>query len=472
MNTNTKKQSKTLAVVTYCIALVGILLALYLPFFNGNTMMALIVPQIFGNVFDINIEFGEAVPAILDFSVAVGNLTLPLGELAILVLAVIAVLGLIFLIPMAASKKESKTARALAYIVELVAIIALGVIAFCIIKNSAELVDGILNNIVVFAALACAFLMLLIQCFGYKKGSGVIKFILLILSVAAVVCAYSIGNIVTLNLPIEIPVTFVEINGTAYTALELIGASIDLTVIYIAGIATVAIALLNILLDFFSLATSSNKFSKIFNIIRYGLATVAVAVTLIFALISSEANVGLDLYAMLIIFVIQLVISIIRLATSKKKNIESVENIENAEVEPEYVEIEAEESEPVYAPAPVVEEVVPAMNYHDNSFAEPAHAYAQPVVQPVQNRSVIYKVTNIYNGPTDAFIETLTEDEKIEFSKMFIEKTKGRFPEVPNYEIDGDNKEFFSSIFIYLGKFRSLLSDGLMSKIFNQVGKN
>ena len=63
----------------------------------------------------------------------------------------------------------------------------------------------------------------------------------------------------------------------------------------------------------------------------------------------------------------------------------------------------------------------------------------------------------------------LTDSEKIEFSKLFLEKINGSFANVPDYVIGGDNKEFFSSIFIYLGKFRPMLSDGLMNKFYNEL---
>ena len=57
----------------------------------------------------------------------------------------------------------------------------------------------------------------------------------------------------------------------------------------------------------------------------------------------------------------------------------------------------------------------------------------------------------------------------IEFAKLFLEKINGSYANLPDYVVGGDNKEFFSSIFIYLGKFRSIISDGLMNKIYNEL---
>ena len=76
----------------------------------------------------------------------------------------------------------------------------------------------------------------------------------------------------------------------------------------------------------------------------------------------------------------------------------------------------------------------------------------------------------IYNGPTDAFLDTLSTEEKVEFSKVFIDKSKGKLPaRMPEYEIGGDNEDFFPAIFNNLGRFRALLSSGLILKIYKYL---
>ena len=40
---------------------------------------------------------------------------------------------------------------------------------------------------------------------------------------------------------------------------------------------------------------------------------------------------------------------------------------------------------------------------------------------------------------------------------------------MPEYVIGGDNSEFFSSVFIHLNRFRNILSDGLIAKIYKQL---
>ena len=74
-----------------------------------------------------------------------------------------------------------------------------------------------------------------------------------------------------------------------------------------------------------------------------------------------------------------------------------------------------------------------------------------------------------YNGPTDAFIEKLSAEQKTEFSKLFLEHGSGDLEGIPDYTVGGDNTKFFSSIFIYLARVRDHISDGLMDKFYEEA---
>ena len=39
-------------------------------------------------------------------------------------------------------------------------------------------------------------------------------------------------------------------------------------------------------------------------------------------------------------------------------------------------------------------------------------------------------------------------------------------PELPDYVVGGDNKEFFRKIFIYLGQYRDRIPDSLLAKMY------
>ena len=119
---------------------------------------------------------------------------------------------------------------------------------------------------------------------------------------------------------------------------------------------------------------------------------------------------------------------------------------------------------------------------------KPVEQPAQQPVKPLQPRSIIqefkpvppveeqppkepqvYTINTIYGGPTDEFISKLTNDERIEFAKTFIEKIKGNLGTIPDYVVGGNNKKFFSSVFIYLGRIRGMVSDGLLNKMYKEL---
>jgi flagellar basal body-associated protein FliL len=102
---------------------------------------------------------------------------------------------------------------------------------------------------------------------------------------------------------------------------------------------------------------------------------------------------------------------------------------------------------PVEAAEPVVEEM------------------AEPVVEePAPVETVDY---DYYNSKSfDPFIASLNAEERNQFTEIFILKYKGIMPELPDYVVGGDNKEFFSKIFLYLGQYRDRIPDGLLSKIY------
>ncbi|MDE6868132.1 MAG: hypothetical protein K2J83_03185 [Clostridia bacterium] len=149
---------------------------------------------------------------------------------------------------------------------------------------------------------------------------------------------------------------------------------------------------------------------------------------------------------------------------------------------PEYVNPSQEYKTPV-------QEYNPVQDYRNY---QPVQDY-QPAKQPVKNEQPkeeptvhnvystypptpqqetperVYRVNTVYQGPTDEFLRKLTNDEKIEFAMIFIERSKGEIGKVPEYAIGGDNKKFFSSVFIYLGRIRGIISDGLLNKMYKEI---
>jgi hypothetical protein len=129
--------------------------------------------------------------------------------------------------------------------------------------------------------------------------------------------------------------------------------------------------------------------------------------------------------------------------------------------------------------APVEEEPAPVEEFVREEFAEALPYEGGPVegveiaqevtptvcvVPPVEVQTAGY---DFYNSKSfDPFIAMLTSEERNQFTELFILKYKGAMPEIPDYAVGGDNKQFFRKLFIYLGQYRDIIPDGLLAKIY------
>ena len=74
---------------------------------------------------------------------------------------------------------------------------------------------------------------------------------------------------------------------------------------------------------------------------------------------------------------------------------------------------------------------------------------------------------DFYNSKSfDPFIATLSVEERNQFTELFILRFQGTMPELPEYQVGGDNKEFFRKIFIYLGQYRDKIPSALLGKMY------
>ncbi len=141
-----------------------------------------------------------------------------------------------------------------------------------------------------------------------------------------------------------------------------------------------------------------------------------------------------------------------------------------AQLEEEYIAkadlpVIEEEVEPEF----VVEEYAEAMPY-DGGPVEGVEV-AQEVNPTFEDTSIPTHVNtagyDFYNCKSfDPFIAILNNEERNQFTELFILKFKGVMPEIPDYQVGGDNKEFFRKIFIYLGQYRDRIPDGLLAKMY------
>lgn len=251
---------------------------------------------------------------------------------------------------------------------------------------------------------------------------------------------------------------------------------------------------------------NGNKVHNIFALIRYILTIIAGAAVIVLFFVVEGCKPGIYLYITLAITLVLLIMTAARTAVDAKRVANGNLPVEDgkpvnlfeddadfAPVEEEYIapvvvrdvppplEAVPEQSQTAAAqPVEVLPPVAPVITAAP-AEAKPAESaapvYAQPAApgEPEQltmlepEKKVVYTYKAVYDGPTDAFINTLEDSEKIEFVQTFLEKSKGKISGVPDYVIGGDNSEFFPAIFVHLNRFRNILSDGLMAKIYRQL---
>lgn len=67
----------------------------------------------------------------------------------------------------------------------------------------------------------------------------------------------------------------------------------------------------------------------------------------------------------------------------------------------------------------------------------------------------------------DMFLSSLTPAERDEFDRLFVSRIYGDNKRLPAYTIGGDNREFFTKVFVFMGRYRNVISDSLLEKIYN-----
>lgn len=66
----------------------------------------------------------------------------------------------------------------------------------------------------------------------------------------------------------------------------------------------------------------------------------------------------------------------------------------------------------------------------------------------------------------------MNDEERKQFTDLFILKYNGGLRNIPDYIVGGDNREFFRKIFIYLGQHRAMIPDGLLAKMYMFASRN
>ena len=174
-------------------------------------------------------------------------------------------------------------------------------------------------------------------------------------------------------------------------------------------------------------------------------------------------------------------------AETKKEAAEETTAVETTVAEETPAETQEEETEEagVYAEAvryegPTAETAAPEAE----ELAQPAEETAQPEAEPAPQPAPVYNYNfaapaapqsgagntadyDFYNSRSfDPFIASLNGDEREQFTEIFILKYKGATSNLPDYQVGGDNTEFFRKVFIYLGQYRDRIPDSLLAKMY------
>lgn len=159
---------------------------------------------------------------------------------------------------------------------------------------------------------------------------------------------------------------------------------------------------------------------------------------------------------------LMLIVESIAIGVRKKKSKKA------ADAEPDEKETVEEFVEDVYveeAPVEAVAAPVAADDYVEEAPTVPVATDDYVEEAPVEAAAPV-AVSDDYGSEFDAFIATLTAEERTQFTQIFLLRSENKLPEIPEYQIGGNNKIFFRKIFVNLGSVRARIPDGLMEKIY------
>ena len=295
-------------------------------------------------------------------------------------------------------------------------------------------------EIIPLAMMALSFLLYVILC-GVKAGKMVwlnlLQFLIALAYTALIVIAFAAEG--------KLSFKFMKATGNRWTMLGLIAA---------AGI--------NLFIAYFVMSCKKTKvLALVRSIFMVGIAAGIYVIALMAKVDYIDTLMSWMLYA-IIAAVAALIISILPLLKKKEKKAVAIEEpapVEEVVEEPEATE-EAEEEEiaeaVVYEGGPIPVEM--AEECEPEVEEEPAPI----VIPPVQTADYDY-----YNSRSfDPFIASLSNEERNQFTELFILHYKGTLDALPEYEVGGNNKAFFQAIFINLGLYRDRIPDGLLEKIY------
>lgn len=471
--TKTKtERNKLPALITYIIAVLVTVAGLILPLetaalkggINFDRMPLL---QLGGAIAALTGKstpaFGKPLTGAYSFTFNLNGTAVNVGAYLLLALTAFTVVAVALAVPACIVKKNSPSAKRMIITGEiLLATVLLPLSVAGLAMHGSNI------NLSVLVPLLTVVVMLAVQSIYYYRSSGVMKTVLTVLSAVAIyflLCATSepviklldsVAGKMSGSRPFETSAGLFSLDGVPYSGVTSVyvlaknmqalfsSAPTGMTVTLIIAFALAAVAGINLYLDILGLGKRTKKFMLNANLVRYILQFVLV-IALAISVFVIKGSFGLVLYIVAALTIIQLILESVRRARYRKPVAESDEETDEA--------ADHAESDEEYA---FGEEGAPA-------------ATEAPAPEPVtETQNVVYNVNTIYNGPIDSFIRKLTNEQRVEFAKVFLERNCGNLNCIPDYIVGGDNSRFFSAVFIYYAHVRDLVSDGLMGKLYEE----
>ncbi|MCH5147838.1 MAG: hypothetical protein J1G05_00555 [Clostridiales bacterium] len=505
MADNQKKSTKTFAVITYAIILVCLLAGLLLPpnFFQGDYNA--VVWQIPHALKCVGVDWAKGAELVNPYTITLwGGEAFEIGGLFLLLFALVCVVALVTLFIVLFGNKEKNTSLKSAKFIAVISTIVLSVLlsmqmATFSLMSGYEL--GGSWNIPLLIAFGGSLVMLFVQSIYEKGGSGFVKTLLTIFSLLTIVlCLFSFAAIVPQladalkdllkdnaqilawttetgeplgSIWYHLSVPFFENYGDFVGKL----GSWDKSVISICMLLLGVLILVNFFLDVCGLAKQTNRKMIIANLIRYGVEVLLALAVLIIGKLVSGYEIGLICYALIALAVLPVVINIFRLLAfkEKKEDKKATQKSEAAATDAYEPAPQPADAQPAPAvadkpaqPAPVAQNTPAQPATQPQAQTQQPHAKQQAAAPVASQNEKVYAPV-IYSGPRDEFIDTLSNEQKIEFSRVFLEHRNGNIQGVPDYVLEGENEKFFKSLFIYYARVRGLVSDGLMNKFYEKV---
>lgn len=478
-----KVRDKIPALIVFIITVAVMIAGLLLPlpksaFIGGFKFGALPAAQLTGALYSLWIlktPVGAELSSAYSFPIYFGAHRFDLGALMLLIYALVTVIDVVLLFIVIFARKNKNKGIYVAFAgeaISLAVLLIMSALQLIAVQSSAIAVPvegqtfaGDLN-FTVLGGLILVTILTAVQSILYNDKSGVIKLVVAVISmIAAVFTLCDLAAVFYYNFldgfagVIKSGKYLLSFGEAEYSGgLAVLGLLVDRSYLYGNGatrtialfvaIVFSAIVIINLLLDLLGLTKKTEKFMVVGNFIRYIIGTIALLALMTFTLIA-RGKPGVGLYIVAITYVAQVIIAAVRLVEFKKAAKAEAEKAEAEKAAAE--EAEAEEASEELAPAAEV---------------------AEPEVPAASGDGRIYNVnTNYsgYNGPIDGFIGKLTTDQKVEFAQVFLERRVGNLKNIPGYIVGGDNSRFFSYVFIYISHVRSLISDGLMYKMYQEL---